>query len=193
MAKAKKLTLKKIEQHNKDLDKRVPHTFEDGETLKYNPVFKLSTVEELINEYVNDIPQIQDLGIEIDYTYEQSYLMFLAIKYFTELGNDISEDIKEKIQQCNALIGSDYFYQMMEDMFDQDELMKIQDMFQRKVQAAEQMQRVQEQINQKMEKLDLKNREVIEKAFEQVKVKAETTAEKKLEKLDDELGAEIVQ
>lgn len=146
-------------------------TFEDGKTLNVEVYFRPSKVQTLLEEYSEQINYAQTNGIEISEQTLHDYLYFLMIKHFTTLGKDIADDFETQIAQLEWLVDSDYFKPIVEEAFLKEEVMKVFDKTTDVLSKYHFFDKLQIDTLNKLQKLELDNRDVIENAFEKTRTR----------------------
>lgn len=167
MAKRPKLTLNKLEKQDKKYDKVEIFTFADEQTLKFNPHFRPSKIDEMLEEYFHDMTIIESTyNSTIREQDKHTYLLFLVVKYFTELGDSFSDDIGEKIQQMTILIDSPYFEEMFTDMFSQEQIRAIENKIINTVAKLQQMEQYEGKLMETLEQLELRHKKELQEFIE---------------------------
>lgn len=136
------------------------YTLKNGLSITFTPIFPHGVLESLIEEWITKLKDAESKGIKISEKFAYDYSLFLCIKYFTHLGDEVSDVFEEQVQQMKMLVDTGYFKEIIEEVFMMEEIMKVHDKMVEiagKVQAFENLTlKIQEEIS----KLDLKNAEM---------------------------------
>lgn len=157
------IKLTEIKKNHKKYSVTEQYEFEDGKTLTFHPYFQPSKIEDLITEMQNQLLKAQELEIEFSEKMIHDYTLFLAIKYFTHLGKDISDDLTVQLDEMEWIVDHKYFKPIIEEAFLPQEIMKVWDKMTDILSRSQLFEKLGEEAQKKFESLELKNRDVFEK------------------------------
>lgn len=157
------LKMADVKKKHKELDTIETYTFDDGRELKFYPFFKVSVIEELIQELAEKINYANEKGIEINDTFMLHYINFLCIKYFTHLKNSISEEFEKQIQEMEWLIDTGYYSKIINEVFLAQELHKVMDTVTDINSRAIFFEKLEKDLQHKLEKLDIFRMQILDK------------------------------
>lgn len=128
---AKKLNLKIMKKTVKHLDekKKVVVDIDDKgeEVIVYiYPNFSNTRIDNFVKEIFSDEKRALEQGIDFSKVNRGNWFFFNLIKHFSDLENDIPNEIKEKIQYYMILVETPYFPKIVEQ-FPQESILKLQD------------------------------------------------------------------
>ncbi|MEI2464991.1 hypothetical protein [Niallia taxi] len=162
-----KLTKKRI----KEIHETEKFELEDGSTITFYPIFPHTKIREMFDEFKNVISTKPE---EVIFTDQMSvdYLNFLMIKHFTHLKSQLKAvTFVEQLNELNSLIdfqvddGRSIFSLILNDIFLPKEKEKISQFAAEHIAQYEYLGRLDQQVKQKVDQLDLKNREILETVF----------------------------
>jgi len=161
--KKKSTTLKPsdIKRRSKETQVKEVYTFDDGKTLKYYPVFANTKIEELIEELRVKIEYIEEKGIELSDKMTMNYVLFLCIKYFTDLNKYIPNSFEEQIAFMKEMVNADYFRPIVEKAFDPKQISKVLDEIVDILSSYYTVKKIFMDAQKKFETLQLKNKEIL--------------------------------
>jgi len=111
---AKKLTLSVIEKENKKFLEKQRIEFDNGEYyLMLDKHFSPKKITSLLREFNEKILYIREKGIDPSDFDHVSYFWFLTIKYFTDLGETITDELEQQLFIMDQLLDSNYFSQII--------------------------------------------------------------------------------
>jgi len=111
---AKKLTLSVIEKENKKFLEKQRIEFDNGEYyLMLDKHFSPKKITSLLREFNEKILYIREKGIDPSDFDHVSYFWFLTIKYFTDLGETIPDELEQQLFIMDQLLDSNYFSQII--------------------------------------------------------------------------------
>ncbi|MED4883910.1 hypothetical protein [Bacillus smithii] len=155
------LKLSDIKRRSKEIKTKDVYTFDDGKTLKYYPVFANTKIDELIEELKEKVEYIEEKGIEISDKMFNYYILFLCIKYFTDLEKIIPDTFEEQLALWEELYNSDYFIPFVENAFDSKQISKVFDRIADILSSYYTINKIFMDAQKKFETLQLKNKEIL--------------------------------
>ena len=128
--KQKSISLKSIEKHYKEITKYSTHPLkcQNGEPIKYYSFFTEDKIDDLLKEanmdLVYDVENKLFLISDDDEKFLK-YILFLIIKHMTQLRDEISDKLEDKIVLLHKLYNKGVFKEMIEEVFDPSEVSKV--------------------------------------------------------------------
>lgn len=166
-----RVTLKKAEQDVKKFDKQETYTLKDGNNINFDPFFSPAKIQTLADEYQTDIAKLAEANIDTDDTYQFNYMGFLIVKHFTEYGKYIEPTLEFKISAFDTLLNNGHLYELLEDVFDKNEVNKIWDQLTRTVAHQQHLIKFQDDINKEFQKLEIQNKDAFEDYRKQIQAR----------------------
>lgn len=130
---AKKLSLKVLEKNYNEINTYSTHVIDEKQniTIKYYRIFDNAKIELLIKEASVNLEY--DTQNKIGFFKEDErmiqYLLFLTIRYFTELYNEIPATLEEQLPIFNQLISTGVFEEIINNAFDPNETGRVIERF----------------------------------------------------------------
>lgn len=121
------LNFEAIEEMSKAYEEYVYYDLDDKYQVGFYPYFAHDKIIELVHELQIDLTQAQKEGIELVPTdsHLHNYIIFLAIKHFSSLGDYISDDLAEKTIQFAHVVKTGLLEIFVDEMFLTTEINKI--------------------------------------------------------------------
>jgi len=111
---AKKLTLSVIEKENKKFLEKQKIEFDNGEYyLMLDKHFSPKKITSLLHEFNEKNLYIREKGIDPSDFDHVSYFWFLTIKYFTDLGETIPDELEQQLFIMDQLLDGNYFWRII--------------------------------------------------------------------------------
>lgn len=128
---AKKLNLKVMKKAVKHLDEKkkvVVDVDDKGEevVVYIYPNFSNTRIDNFVKEMFSSEQEALKQGIDFSKVNRGNWFFFNLIKHFSDLENDIPDDIKQKIQYYLILVETPYFPKIVE-AFPKESILKLQD------------------------------------------------------------------
>lgn len=149
MAKTKKLNLNAIKKVAKKYNKqKKAYVSLDGENLEFcvDIYFSPEKRTKLIQEIIQNINYLKD----VDESVYISYILFLIIKYFSDINFVKENDFSKQISILTDMINAEVFNDII-DKFDNKEIEKLNN------ELAESMKRAQELVKELIKNKELQN------------------------------------
>lgn len=156
------LTFDKINKIQKKYSETFLFEYSDGESVLVSEVFRPSLIEDLLEEYgtlINLFDQENDE--EISEKFKLYFLYFLILKYFTDLGKDVSNDPSLLIQQFHNIVDSIYLSELINEGFPKEEVSKVFDKATEVTATYSFLGNLTSQLNEQFEELNLQNKNVL--------------------------------
>jgi hypothetical protein len=166
MAKQKKqkstLTVGKVSKLQNKYSEQELFTYSDGETINVNTTFRPSLVEELLEEYGTLINLYEEESVdELEDKFKLRFLYFLILKYFTDLGKDVSDEPPLLLKQFNDFVDSIYLTELINEGFPKDEVEKVMDKATEVTATYNYLGTLSSKLTEKFEDLDIKNKDIL--------------------------------
>jgi hypothetical protein len=163
MAKQKStLTLGKINKEAKKYNETELFEFSNGETLKIYPYFRPSKVEEMLEEYGQNLQVFEEeLGRPLNDKTTTYYLYFMCIKHFTDLEKIIPSEPEKQLKVFESLLDTFYFQELSEEAFLKEEIAKVWDVVTRLTATYSHLGNLEKLLKEKVVSLDLENRDIL--------------------------------
>lgn len=131
---AKKFSLKSVEKQFKAINTYSNYEVAvngNKETIRYYKIFDDVKIEELLKEAgVNlEYDRVHQIGFFKDDGILFHYLLFLTIRYFTELFDAIPSNLEEQIPMFNQFRKTGLYKDLINNMFDPNETGKVIEYF----------------------------------------------------------------
>lgn len=152
-----------VKKKYKELDTIETYTFDDGKELKFSPFFKVSVIEELLQELAEKMNYANKINAEINDTFVLHYINFLCIKYFTHLKDSISNEFEKQLQEMEWLIDTGYYSKIINEVFLPQELHKVMDAVTDINSRAIFFENLEKDLQRKLEKLDIFRMQILNK------------------------------
>lgn len=128
---AKKLNLKVMKKVVKHLDEKkkvVVDVDDKGEevVVYIYPNFSNTRIDNFVKDMFSSEQEALKKGIDFSKINRGNWFFFNLIKHFSDLENDIPNDIKQKIQYYLILVETPYFPKIV-DAFPKESILKLQD------------------------------------------------------------------
>lgn len=160
----KKLTIGQIKREANQYNRKEEYDLNNEYKIEFYPLFAYEKIEQLIEEYQRDLLYAEENGINLISSdhFVYKYIVFLAIKYFTNLGDDISDKVEDKILILKHLNDTGYLRQIANEVFMASEVGKIFD-YMSDIQASSQMlQEVNEKAMDKVGELEFQYKDLLD-------------------------------
>lgn len=157
------LKMTDVKKKYKELDTIETYTFDDGKELKFFPFFKVSVIEELLQELAEKMNYANKINAEINDTFVLHYINFLCIKYFTHLKYSISNEFEKQLQEMEWLIDTGYYSKIINEVFLPQELHKVMDAVTDINSRAIFFEKLEKDLQRKLEKLDIFRMQILNK------------------------------
>jgi hypothetical protein len=125
--KSKQLTLSHVKEKAKQAQKQEVYTLHDGAEIKFHPIFPETKIEELLKDLQNLFIEAKEKDVELTESGIFGLIHILTIKHMTNLKNFFKDGIEKYTLIANTLKDAGYFYEIINEVFDQKELHKIYD------------------------------------------------------------------
>lgn len=161
MAKQNNLKLSQVKKQYKEAHKQESYELQDGSNLNFYPIFPHNLIEETLEHLAAQFKYAEEKGIELTEKFIYNYTLFLCIKQFTHLSKEISNNFEEQVQQLEWLVDTGYFKEVVEDVFSPKEISKV---FDKMVEVSGKylfLEKLTQQIQEEVGKLEFKNKDVI--------------------------------
>ncbi|WP_137743250.1 hypothetical protein [Robertmurraya siralis] len=170
MAVKKNTDIKFSEVKKKAKETHVKEKFEleDGSTITFYPVFPQTEIEKMLIEIQKTL-QSKGQDFEIQQDILMKFIVFHCIKYFTHFKSQLTADTYEgKLVEMNAFIdheieGKSLFNIIADEVFLQKEIHKVFDFLAKQTGNLLFLNSLEKTAKEQFEKLELQNRDVIEK------------------------------
>lgn len=163
--KSKNITMAQIKRQAKEVNKMEEYVLDtDGETeikVKFYPVFPHSKIQELLQELQDILVQANDQGVRFTDSQLNNHLLFLCIKHFTHLKNQISDKFEEQLVQMEHLIDTGVYEEIINEVFDQKEISKVYDKLAEIQAQYEFIMNIQETVQKNLENLRVKQKDLL--------------------------------
>ena len=169
MAKAKNndLKLSDLKKERKSLDKLETYNLSNGTDLHFNPVFDGNKIQLLLEEFQEKALYMNEKGIEMDDKMTIQYVQFLCIKYFTHLKKDIPDEytFEQQLEVMEILMFKGYYEEILNDVLPVKEIQRVFDKMTTFVATGQYLDKIQGEVQTKIQDLDLKHKDEIMNAF----------------------------
>lgn len=161
------LKLSKIKKEDKKYNESIMHEFRDGELLKVYPYFRPSTIEQLLEELQVRLTHIHEAKTQLKELELYHFVLFLCVKYFTDLkseiadGRKVKEDTAKQLSQFRQFVDSDYYAELVNDVFIPSETAKVWDKVVNFMAATQLFEELGSQVQEKFADLQLKNADIL--------------------------------
>ncbi|WNJ14006.1 hypothetical protein [Bacillus velezensis] len=140
------------------------YQFENGSTITFAPLFSPSKVKNLVTELHERFGSANEKGIDLQPIITE-YVHFLAIKYFTSLGSQISDNLENQLDELEFLIDGGYFDEIVNEVFSKKEIAKIWTQLGNRIGEIEVHAKLNKQVLDTVASLEMENKDL----FEQIK------------------------
>jgi hypothetical protein len=149
-----------IKQKAKESHLKEKYELEDGSTISFYPIFPSSLIDEMLKE-IQITLQTKDEQIEMSEEMTMKYVLFMCIKHFTHLKNQLkATTFVEQLNEMQSIVDAELFDLIIEEVFLQSEIQKVFD----KLAKISGKFLFLEKMNQKMQdefsKIELKNKDI---------------------------------
>lgn len=174
--KPKNITMPRIKKDAKQNNSTETYEFNDTDKVTFYPIFPQRKINELMEELRSDFLYAAKHEIELeDEKIQIPYILFLCIKHFTHLKSSISDNLEEKIVQMESFMDTDFFKEIINDVFDPKELNKVFDSLGDVLGQGKFIERIESKAQQSLQDLEIKNKDMFNvlsnEAREKTKVK----------------------
>lgn len=165
-----------IKQKAKQSHTKEKFELEDGQTITFYPVFPQTLIDEMLNE-IQSIFQTKDEQIELSDELTHKYVLFMCIKYFTHLKDQLKADnFVGQLNEMKAILDTtvdndriDLFSLIIDEIFLPKELQKVFDKLAKFSGTFLFYEKFGQKVQEEFNKLDLKNRDVFESYANKIK------------------------
>lgn len=161
-SKPKQLTMSKVKNTAKQIDKKEEYILSTNESIRFNPIFAYDRIIELVKELGQDMVYAAEKNVDIDDELFVEYVHMLCIKYFTSLEKGFAKKFEDKLLQLNYLIKTGYYKEIMDDVFMPNEVQKVFDTITDEINKNRFIEDMFIKANNKLEELKIKNKEIVE-------------------------------
>lgn len=164
LAMPKSLTMEKIEQTAKESNKMEQYDLSDEDLIMFYPIFPNRKINELLEELREDLIYAEEKKIELDSSddFFLNYVYFLCIKHFTSLKEGFSDNLEDKILQLEHLSDTEYFNQIVSEVFMVSELDKVIDSLSQIFAIDKVLEKINEKTQEHMGRLEFRHKELLE-------------------------------
>ncbi|MFO1442798.1 hypothetical protein KDN24_06165 [Bacillus sp. Bva_UNVM-123] len=151
--------IKKIAKETKQTEQ---YEFEDGATITFYPTFPPTLIEEMIKEISTVLSQEGD-ELQLSEEMKHKFILFHCIKKFTHLSKQLkANSFAGQLSEMEDVIDSGYFEKIIDEVFLQTEIYKVFDAMSKISSNYLFLEKMTKKMHDEVEKLELKNRDVIE-------------------------------
>jgi hypothetical protein len=156
------LTMSKVSKDQKKYSEKYLFEYSDGESILVSKVFRPSLIEKLLEEYGTLVNFYEEeTEVELSDKDRVYFLYFLILKYFTDLGKEVSEEPLLLWKQFYDFVDSIYLTELINEGFPKDEVAKVFDKSTDVIATYSFLGNLTSQINTKFEDLNLQNKDVL--------------------------------
>lgn len=123
----KNLSISKIEEQANRANQMEYFDLNETERIGYYPIFSQSKIDEMLQELSHAMDQATAMDFTMSDELTMNHVLFLTIKHFTHLKDELSSNLGEQLQQLDWLIDTGLFTKIINDIFLPTELAKIVD------------------------------------------------------------------
>lgn len=163
------LTFQKLKQKNKKYHEMETFELHDGETVEFYPLFSGRKIQALLKDYGQLMEQAQEKGLLLTEELQFQFLNFMCIKHFTNLKQYVPDEIEKQVQFMELLIDEGYFEEILNECFSVEEVYRVLDEASKLVATYQSMENLGKLVQDHVEKLDLKNKQIFENVMNKKK------------------------
>lgn len=155
------ISFEKIEQQAKEANKIEEYDLNDNDRIQFYPIFPYQKIKELFDEMADIIVQANELEVALDDGEIINHILFLCVKHFTHLKEDISDKFEEQVQQMEYLVDTGLFSTIVNDVFMPKEIDKVMNYAGDFLSVDKFLQTVSKRASERLEDLEIKNKDMM--------------------------------
>ena len=155
------LKISTIKKKAKEVNKYENHEFEDGQILKFMPIFPENKVDDLLNDFQSLMKESEEINFKLDEGLVYSLIYILCVKHFTHLGKQIPDGLANHIEYMQNLNDAGYFKPIIKEVFLGKEIQKVINQITDKVVQLQFLKNMANQVQLKVKNLELQNKELL--------------------------------
>jgi hypothetical protein len=150
----KAIKLSDIQAKQKDIKKLTTYIYdeENNIVIRYNEKFNPATTEKLLKHAYESLVFAEENDIDFfknDTAFLQ-YIYFLLIKFYSNLGKDLSDKLNEQIPQFASLVETGIFELFFSELFNMNEVLDVVDKMKSFAQVIDQIAQLDEHTRQQI-------------------------------------------
>jgi hypothetical protein len=153
------ISLKSIQAKQKTINTYSTYLYdeESNTVIRYYEKFNPATTEKILKHAYENLLYAEKNNIDVfknDISFLQ-YIYFLIVKFYSKLGNDLSDNLEEQIPQFISLIETGLFELFFSELFDPEEVLTVVDKIKSFMEITAQLAELDEQTrNQILESVE---------------------------------------